>query len=204
MTACPADAVLRQLISDGLTGSDLLRVEVHLTTCADCQEPIDDLAGVTEMTSVLGSAAARVPNQSPSLQLIMARLQADSSFWNGGAPAVEIGRVNRSILPESQPTSRGGYIGRLGTIDIRRVIGRGGMGVVFEGLDPILGRTVAVKVLSPHLVRDADAKSRFLREAQAATTGVPSHEDAQRLAGDLNAASASPISDSPRKADSIR
>ena len=44
------------------------------------------------------------------------------------------------------------------------------MGVVFEGVDRILNRAVAIKVLSPHLVGDGEAKSRFLREAQAAAS----------------------------------
>lgn len=53
-------------------------------------------------------------------------------------------------------------------IRIIRELGRGGMGVVYEGWDTELGRQVAVKLLSPHLVGDPAAVERFLREAQAA------------------------------------
>ncbi|HEX9130046.1 MAG TPA: protein kinase [Gemmatimonadaceae bacterium] len=49
-------------------------------------------------------------------------------------------------------------------------IGAGGMGVVFRGTDLRLGRTVALKFLAPDLTRDEDAKQRFLREAQAASS----------------------------------
>jgi len=45
-------------------------------------------------------------------------------------------------------------------------IARGGMGVVFKGHDPDLGRDVAIKVLREESARDADALQRFVEEAQ--------------------------------------
>ena len=50
---------------------------------------------------------------------------------------------------------------------IQREIGRGGMSVVYEALDPRIGRRVAVKLLHPHLACRADARKRFLQEATA-------------------------------------
>jgi len=51
--------------------------------------------------------------------------------------------------------------------EIRRIIGRGGMGVVVEVLDSALGRTVAVKLLTSEK-RDPVHRARFRREAKAA------------------------------------
>jgi serine/threonine-protein kinase len=42
------------------------------------------------------------------------------------------------------------------------------MGVVYHGYDPTLGRSVAVKVLAPHLVWEQQFVQRFMREARAA------------------------------------
>ena len=57
---------------------------------------------------------------------------------------------------------------KLGPYEIRREIGSGGMGVVYEGWDARLARRVAVKTLWPALAQRAEARERFLREARAA------------------------------------
>lgn len=57
---------------------------------------------------------------------------------------------------------------RIGPYTISRVLGRGGMGVVYEALEPRLRRKVALKCLSSAFADDAEARERFLREARAA------------------------------------
>jgi len=59
----------------------------------------------------------------------------------------------------------------LGRYTIERVLGRGGMGVVYEGVDPRLNRRVAIKtVLKSNLDQDMakEYSARFVREAQIA------------------------------------
>lgn len=51
---------------------------------------------------------------------------------------------------------------------IIREIGAGGMAVVYEAVDNRLQRTVAIKVLHPHLSREPSITERFIREARAA------------------------------------
>ena len=47
---------------------------------------------------------------------------------------------------------------------------KGGLGLIFEGYDRELDRTVAIKVLDPKLVRDPRAHARFLQESAIAGT----------------------------------
>ena len=56
----------------------------------------------------------------------------------------------------------------LGDFEIRREIGRGGMGTVYEACQLSLQRIVALKVLAPQVASGSKAVSRFRREAQAA------------------------------------
>jgi len=56
---------------------------------------------------------------------------------------------------------------KVGHYEIVSELGRGGMGVVFKGHEPALGRYVAIKQLSPALAHDESIKQRFLREARS-------------------------------------
>jgi hypothetical protein len=56
---------------------------------------------------------------------------------------------------------------------IKKLIGRGGMGIVYLARDRRLDRLVAIKTLPPHLAADESVKQRFLREIR--TAGAMSH-----------------------------
>jgi serine/threonine protein kinase len=55
---------------------------------------------------------------------------------------------------------------RLGPYEIQSPIGAGGMGEVYRARDTRLDRTVAVKIIPPHLSDDATRRQRFEREAK--------------------------------------
>lgn len=57
---------------------------------------------------------------------------------------------------------------RLGDFELRREVGRGGMGTVYEAWQHSLQRVVALKLLAPHISSSPKAIIRFQREAQAA------------------------------------
>ncbi len=66
-------------------------------------------------------------------------------------------------------------LGRIGRYEVERLIGVGGMGVVFKAFDTELNRPVAVKVLAPYLAGSGPARKRFAREARAAAAVVHEH-----------------------------
>jgi eukaryotic-like serine/threonine-protein kinase len=62
---------------------------------------------------------------------------------------------------------------RLGAYQVLAPLGAGGMGEVYRAMDTRLGREVAVKVISGHLMDDPNALARFEREAR--TVAALSH-----------------------------
>lgn len=58
----------------------------------------------------------------------------------------------------------------IGQYQIIDKIGEGGMGVVYKAEDTTLHRIVALKMLSGHLTEDEEARARFVREAQSASS----------------------------------
>lgn len=75
------------------------------------------------------------------------------------------GLIRQGMLQASEDPA---FAARLGTYQIVRYVGRGGMGIVLEGFDPRLRRRVAIKTLRSDLAGDASAVARFVREARAA------------------------------------
>lgn len=73
------------------------------------------------------------------------------------------------------PASHPEMLGRIGRYDVEKLVGSGGMGVVFKGYDSDLNRPVAIKVLAPYLAGNGAARQRFAREAKAAAAVVHDH-----------------------------
>ena len=65
-------------------------------------------------------------------------------------------------------------MGKIGKYKILEKIGEGGMGTVYKALQPILKKTVALKVLSEACAKDKEILERFLREARI-MAGLPDY-----------------------------
>ena len=74
----------------------------------------------------------------------------------------------RELYDFLAPAESPDELGRLGTYRVLKVLGQGGMGVVYKAEDTQLQRPVAHKAILPTLGASASARQRFLREARAA------------------------------------
>jgi serine/threonine-protein kinase len=143
---------LRLLADDLLAANDVAELEEHISECAQCRAALDSLAGGDRWAdAVRQHLGAGAPPLEPPV---------DSEEWSLSF-----------LAPSDWPDS----LGRLGTYEVKGVLGRGGMGIVLKAFDPALNRNVAIKVLSAPLANCGAAKRRFLREARAAAAVVHLH-----------------------------
>ena len=75
-------------------------------------------------------------------------------------------------MNEAEPAAQDSLLGTRidGRYTVHRELGRGGMGIVYEGVHDDLGRAVAIKVLNLAWASDPTAVARFLREARTASS----------------------------------
>lgn len=69
-----------------------------------------------------------------------------------------------------------------GKYTLTRLLGKGGMGEVYEAYDTAKGRAVALKILSDQFSRDDNLRTRFQREAAAILQEAASASDCRSAA----------------------
>ncbi|MEO1525078.1 MAG: serine/threonine-protein kinase [Planctomycetota bacterium] len=74
--------------------------------------------------------------------------------------------MSQTQFPFLNPSRCEGELGTVGRFGIRRLLGQGGMGYVFEAFDRRLERSVALKVIKPELAQRQENLDRFVREAK--------------------------------------
>jgi tetratricopeptide (TPR) repeat protein len=84
-------------------------------------------------------------------------LESADTVVSAGATA----DLTRRLGPDPKPADE------IGRYQLRRILGKGGMGTVFSAHDPELDRTVALKLLRRANTRDEKSEARLLREARA-------------------------------------
>ncbi len=125
----------------------------HVEHCSHCQSRLRELAAQADDWQKAAEVLAADDDDVP----YFGRDHDAPSSWNESM-------VKQLLEPPSHPE----MLGRLGRYEMERMIGCGGMGIVFKAFDTELNRVVAVKLLAPYLAARGSARKRFAREARAA------------------------------------
>lgn len=171
-TGCPPQTQWQNFLLGRADDGEVHFLEEHLRKCPSCLETLHDLQ--TEDSLI---EAMRQPVQKPDADQIallerLARRRAEiaqtSGDANGQAETPPVLENTKELINFLHPAQEPDELGRLGGYRILKVLGAGGMGIVFQAEDPQLKRLVALKALKPLLAASAAAGRRFEREAQAA------------------------------------
>ena len=140
-----------------LNDSEQAVLEEHLSTCEACRA---SLGAQTADDELWDKASRYLRDEDEELE----------SPPGAGDSAAECDQAYsiQHVVDALGPTDDPAMLGRLGAYEISGVVGSGGMGVVLKAFDRSLDRTVAIKVMAPHLATNGAARKRFAREAKAA------------------------------------
>jgi formylglycine-generating enzyme required for sulfatase activity/predicted Ser/Thr protein kinase len=175
----PDEVTLRRFLLGRLSATQAATVEAYIDTHPDTAVVLDRLAAADEFVSALRGRTGdpAVPAEAEALARRLESLPADQTRSVGGDSSGEPSgpRTEEDVCAFLASPRGDGELGWLGDFRVLRVLGRGGMGVVFEAEDTRLGRRVAVKAMLPKVAADPNAKARFLREARAAAAVEHDH-----------------------------
>jgi serine/threonine protein kinase len=147
----------------------------HLAECPHCQSRLEHMAAEPDQwhdirDSLLPESEFDENTSSNGNRQRTDTQQRDRAHWK--RPNAWTESMAKSLLSTA---SHPELLGRIGRYDVERLIGSGGMGVVFKAYDTELNRPVAVKLLAPYLASSGSARNRFAREARAAAAVVDDH-----------------------------
>jgi WD40 repeat protein len=161
--SCPSRDQLRQLLVDQLSAVERTALEAHVEGCAACQESLARLSDETGTGASPLPPPLSVPESEAGFVRRLGELPPHGA--DTGSTAGE-GEGPAPITFPDPPTDKG-PLGRLDNLHMRKELGRGRFGVVYEAVDE-LDRQVAVKVLQPQLATDPRERDRFAQEARKA------------------------------------
>jgi serine/threonine protein kinase len=162
------DEKLIAVLSNGDEAADHQEIVEHIEQCSRCQQRFDELAAGTQDWTKVRQALL---NDDPYSENAAGSAKWNFSLRNEGPIAWTESMASQLLSPPSHPE----LLGRIGRYDVERLIGSGGMGVVFKAHDTELNRPVAIKILAPYLSGSGPARQRFSREARAAAAVVHEH-----------------------------
>ncbi len=151
---CPTLEELQAFGRGELAESGARRVESHLEHCGSCAAQVPGRHSNGGPTLALRPRnSQRAAEQTPALE-------------SSAVPDANGGGAAGAGFHFLSPPLRRDEIGRLANYRVLRLLGRGGMGMVFHAEDLSLSRAVALKVMKPDLDTSIEPWERFFREAR--------------------------------------
>jgi tRNA A-37 threonylcarbamoyl transferase component Bud32 len=185
LAVCPPPEALKSYLLGSVSDEEAERLDAHLRGCPACLSSLQHVEAADALVRDLRDQRCRPPVRNPLLEELRLRLRrlrsvaAVDPSLNTPASASLSGTFSSASTspppdcrthvpyPFLAPAQTAGELGRLGHYRVLRELGQGGMGIVFVAEDLVLKRQVALKVIKPGLAATAEARQRFLREAQA-------------------------------------
>lgn len=142
---------LREFATGRLSAEEAADVEAHLAQCAECGALLDEIdLGRDQLVDFLrrglsGDSLAALPRTEAAAACVASGIEDLAASFSLSQFAV------------------GAQFGRY---QIVRLLGQGGMAVVYEADDPVLRRRVALKIIDPRRLLRQDIRVRFRSEAE--------------------------------------
>jgi hypothetical protein len=143
----PTDQTLSSFALGKLDDRSAEAVNEHLTECSDCRKRVAEMSADSFLQKVRDA-------QKPSDKSASAQPQA------GGTESDQGTNTLMSSSGDSLPPGLAAHP----DYDIKRELGRGGMGVVYLAYNRMMGRDEVLKVMGQHLVDAPGVLERFRRE----------------------------------------
>ena len=169
-TTCSDDRLWSLLQCDDDSEESRLSA-LHVDQCPRCQLRLEELAAEPAEWRIVKHSLLHGDGEVTDGQDVSCERPGTRARWQRHPTAWTDSMARQLLSPPSHPE----MLGRIGRYEVERLIGVGGMGVVFKAFDTELNRPVAVKVLAPYLAGSGSARKRFAREARAAAAVVHEH-----------------------------
>ncbi len=167
----PSDDTLKAFGLGKLDGDATRRVDQHLDSCVMCLQKASELVPDKFLDRLKRTIADGGPGvgrpvaagrqdkgQTAVAGRVGSRRTDDPVSTVGVASQTTIGGPDDLIPPE---------LANHADYEIRRELGRGGMGVVYLAYNRLMGRNEVLKVMGRHIIERPGVMDRFLREIRA-------------------------------------
>ena len=179
ISSCPTQEELKKCVYNQLSANEIETLKSHVKMCPKCRvsfttilkekvgQENQGIGPIPPGTKADAKASSIAPVSAMQNPENAAQQKTDNPLYSTQQKVIT--PQLKPAYPFLEPPTKPGGIGCLGDYELIRVLGEGGMGIVFEADDKRLGRKVALKVLRPELT-DESFRQRFEREGKISSS----------------------------------